>query len=381
MIKEAISVLKPPTFLTLDSFDPSVHIQGALDWIAYAHAQTHDGGISKGYDLLRQKWAFSYPETTGYTIPTLLNSAEYLQQPALKTFAFSLADYLLACRTPEGGVAHWQAGETPEPVVFDTGQVMFGWLAAFEASGDERYLEAAIQAGDWLAAVQDEAGCWRAYQHLGVPKVIDTRVSWALLRLYGITQREHYLQTAVKNLDWTLLQQEEDGWFNHCAFLETEDPFTHTLAYTAEGLYECGRLLAEERYLHAGRLTAAALLKLQYDDGHLASTYSKGWQESHRSSCLTGNCQMARLWLRIFDAYRDEAYLRAAEKAILYVAGLQKLGDYHPGLRGGVAGSYPIYGRYERFKYPNWAAKFFIDALLTLDLWRKTQNSGLIFVG
>jgi hypothetical protein len=35
-------------------------------------------------------------------------------------------------------------------------------------------------------------------------------------------------------------------------------------------------------------------------------------------------------------------------------------------VRGAIAGSYPIYGRYERLKYPNWATKFFVDALLML---------------
>jgi len=31
---------------------------------------------------------------------------------------------------------------------------------------------------------------------------------------------------------------------------------------------------------------------------------------------------------------------------------------------GGIKGSYPIYGRYAPLQYPNWAAKFFVDALL-----------------
>ena len=34
------------------------------------------------------------------------------------------------------------------------------------------------------------------------------------------------------------------------------------------------------------------------------------------------------------------------------------------GMRGGIKGAYPIYGWYAPFCYPNWAAKFFIDALM-----------------
>ncbi len=33
-------------------------------------------------------------------------------------------------------------------------------------------------------------------------------------------------------------------------------------------------------------------------------------------------------------------------------------------MRGGIAGSAPIWGDYSRFEYPNWAAKFFADALM-----------------
>jgi hypothetical protein len=31
---------------------------------------------------------------------------------------------------------------------------------------------------------------------------------------------------------------------------------------------------------------------------------------------------------------------------------------------GAVAGSSPIWGRYSMFEFPNWAAKFFADALI-----------------
>jgi hypothetical protein len=77
-------------------------------------------GVSKGYDLLRHRWGPAYPETTGYTVPTLLNAAEELGRSDVRVLAFSLADAVLTSATPEGGVAHW-ASERPYPIVFDTG--------------------------------------------------------------------------------------------------------------------------------------------------------------------------------------------------------------------------------------------------------------------
>ncbi|NLE45710.1 MAG: terpene cyclase/mutase family protein [Chloroflexi bacterium] len=355
------------------------HLSAAVDWIERARLAGGDGGISKGFDLLRRRWAPSYPETTGYTVPTLLNAALVLDRPALRALALSLADYLLGNLTPEGGVGHW-TGSDSGPIVFDTGQVIFGWIAAYDAIGDDRYLRAAVRAGDWLVAVQDPSGSWKDHQHLGVEKVIDTRVAWALLELNRRFACEAYVHAAVGNLEWALRNQDADGWFRRCTFVDGGDPFTHTLAYTAEGLFECGCLLSEARYIDAASRTADMLLLRQRTDGGLASTYVADWRETSRSSCLTGDCQMGRLWLRMYEVRDDEAYLNAAERAIAYVASTQDLRTSSKNIRGAIAGSCPIYGQYERLKYPNWAAKFFADSLLTLNKVR-TGGSPLPYVG
>jgi hypothetical protein len=76
---------------------------------------------------------------------------------------------------------------------------------------------------------------------------------------------------------------------------------------------------------------------------------------------------MALLWLRFYGLSGDASYLEAARQAIAFVATTQDLHTSNANVRGAIAGSYPIYGRYGRFTYPNWAAKFFIDALLVLE--------------
>ena len=176
IIQDFSASLNMSNTISSDQLALKKHLDTAIEWLIQAHISSGDGGISKGYHLLRDSWAPSYPETTGYTIPTLLNASLRLGRPDLKELALSLADYLLRVVTPEGGVAHWRSESESLPIVFDTGQVVFGWLAAYDASKGQQYLEAAIQGGDWLASVQHPSGCWEQYQHLGVPKVIDTRV-------------------------------------------------------------------------------------------------------------------------------------------------------------------------------------------------------------
>ncbi|MBC8262797.1 MAG: hypothetical protein H8E47_01550 [Anaerolineales bacterium] len=344
------------------------HLEEAVRWILTAREHSCDGGIPACFDLLRRRWAPSYPETTGYTIPTLLACAACLRQPALRRMASDLADYLLDVRTPEGGVGHWKRrdGKQGSPIVFDTGQVIFGWLAAWRETDNHMYLQAAVDAADWLVGVQSENGAWIRYQHLGTVKVIDTRVAWALLKLGQVTSRPSYVAAAQRNLDWALGQQQPNGWLRHAAFQVGQDPFTHTMAYAAEGLLESGLLLDEPRYIAAAEKTARVLLQRQRPDGSLASTYNAAWQPTSRSSCLTGNCQMALLWLRFHSLSQDPSYLESARRAVAFVAATQDLRTSNANIRGAIAGSHPIYGHYERFKYPNWAAKFFIDALLAL---------------
>jgi hypothetical protein len=89
---------------------------------------------------------------------------------------------------------------------------------------------------------------------------------------------------------------------------------------------------------------------------------------------------MGRLWLRLYETFGNQDYYVAAKQAITFVARTQNLKASNPNIRGAIAGSYPFYGRYERFKYPNWASKFFVDALLTLHKV-ESGNDSLPFIG
>jgi hypothetical protein len=57
-------------------------------------------------------------------------------------------------------------------------------------------------------------------------------------------------------------------------------------------------------------------------------------------------------------AYRDAAY--AANR---YVRSTMRI-EGPPEMKGAIAGSFPIYGGYCQYAYPNWACKFFIDSNL-----------------
>jgi hypothetical protein len=68
--------------------------------------------------------------------------------------------------------------------------------------------------------------------------------------------------------------------------------------------------------------------------------------------------------MKIGDRVQDPRFLSAALKALEFVMKRQALTAIDPGVRGAIAGSSPLWGRYLTFRYPNWAAKFFVDACL-----------------
>ncbi len=359
------------------------HAELALDWLLAAHARSTDGGVPAFYDLLQDAWAPSYAETTGYLIPTLLAAAgRYGCDPA-RAAALAMAEYLLRVQTAEGAIPGWGAGATV--YVFDTGQVLFGWLAAWRETGDARFEQAMIRAADWLLAQQEPAGYWTRYQFGGRVKSWDARVGWALAEVGLTLARPAYVAAGWRCLDWALTQQAADGWFDHVLLEPNMPAVTHTIAYAVEALLEAGLLpwparqdrLAEERYLAAARAAADALLARQRPDGSLSALWAPGWRPLSRAACLTGDAQMARCWLRLYQYTGEARYLEAGRRALAFVAAAQPTDDRWPPIRGAIPGSWPVWGPYLRWRYPNWAAKFFLDALmlaedLTLDCGGRT---------
>lgn len=344
----------------------NIHLEGASSWLNLAIASTGGIGLSKGFDLLRRRWHPLYPEITGYTIPTLLNLYLMTGNSHWETLALRCAKNLLQYRTTEGGIYSWDHHKSPYPVIFDTGQVIFGWVAVYCHTGNPLFLEAAEQSANWLIHQQREDGIWVKHQHLDYPKVIDARVDWALLELYKVSPKPVYQEAALRNLNWVLQNQHPDGWFSHCGFRRLEPPFTHTLAYTAEALFYSAKITNDERFMESARKTADALMHLQRPDGSLAGVFGKHWKEAEKSTCLTGNAQMSKLWMEMSKEFHAPEYKVAAEKSLEFLCKTQILETNFCEILGGIAGSYPIYGKYERFKYPAWACKFFIDALLTV---------------
>jgi hypothetical protein len=123
-------------------------------------------------------------------------------------------------------------------------------------------------------------------------------------------------------------------------------------------------LTGDERYVTSAKRAAAGVASVQRHDGWIAGTLDRHWQSRVQYACLTGVAQMALCWLRLDQETGSTEFRSHAGKATAYVKRQQHLADNDPVVRGGIAGSAPIWGRYSMFEYPNWAVKFFADALM-----------------
>jgi uncharacterized protein YyaL (SSP411 family) len=345
----------------------AAHLKQTIDWLCRAqdvrdgHADA--GGVSAGWSF-EDGWLPSYPETTGYIIETMLAAADVLQRPELVERARRMIDWELSIQLPDGAFPGHFGEPGSRPVIFNTGQIMHGLIAGYTQLQRQECLTAAVRAGHWLADQQDDDGCWRKFEHNDTPHVYNTRATWPLLAAGLIAGDSRLVHAARRNLDWALTQQSGCGWFATNAFVPWRSPFTHTIAYAIRGFLESGVLLAEERYLNAALLAARGIAAVQRGDGWLAGTYRDGWVPDASYSCLTGVAQMSLNWTRLAQASGASELRTHARSALAYLKTTQRLDHADAAVRGGIAGSAPIWGDYSRFEYPNWAAKFFADALM-----------------
>jgi len=96
----------------------------------------------------------------------------------------------------------------------------------------------------------------------------------------------------------------------------------------------------------------------------LPATVRPDLRSGDRYACLPGNAQFACLWLRHGMIANDWPMVNTGLKMVDWLKGVQSLDSVNPGIRGGIAGSWPIDGGYSIFTYVDWAAKFFADSLL-----------------
>ena len=329
----------------------------SLEWMKQAQDYGMDDGFSSHYEE-GVGWHASYPEVTGYIIPTMIKIGKQNDDNDSVKRGIRAANWLLSIQNKSGSFNGRLVDEpTPTPVVFNTGMIIFGLLSVYRETNNTSYLNSAIRAGNWLVDIQESYGVWEDYNTMNgnCIHMYHTRVSWALLELYDITKDEKYFITANRNLNFALENQLENGWFQNASLTDnnSESPLLHFVAYTIRGILESGIMLNNEYYIETAKKSAESFGRLVEENGTLYGRYDKDWNNTVTWECLTGILQVAIIFLRLYKIDNNKKWVGLADVCI------NKVTTYNKGF---VSGSFPIDGPYMPNCYLSWATKFLIDA-------------------
>lgn len=354
------------TLRTLDRY--ARHRRATAQWLV--RSIEHGRGGSCAHFSLAGGWSAPYPETTGYLIPTLLALDGELAELQLARRARDLGRWLLSIQNGDGS---WNGGLheprcASKPSVFNTGQILKGLVALHRADPSAGWLESAHRGAAWLQRRSLAQGLWPAEYRASATPSYYTHVAWPMLEVATETGDAAVRRCAEHALARILLRRRENGAFESWGFGEDGRAFTHTIAYTLRGILECSRLLEAWEDIGARAVPALerVVRKAELSGGRLAGEIDLEWRASGEFVCLTGNAQLA-ICLLIWEQHeRDLRLVNAAAKLVDRVCAAQSLSHPLGGLRGAVAGSAPVWGRYMALRYPNWAAKYHCDALVRL---------------
>ena len=348
-----------------------IRARAAAEWLMRAQDATPDDGAAFGYFPCDDPpgWGDSYPETTGYIIPSLLRFAEMEQKEEYRERALRMARWEAAIQMPSGAVQGGQVcpAEQQTPSTFNTGMVLDGWCAAFRNSGEALFLDAGRRAAEFLVRDLTPEGYFRTngafVAQTGI-KTYSALCAWSLYRFGEEAECPQYRNAAVRVIEAALRQQRPNGWFSNNCLTRPNEPLTHTISYTIQGVLEVGILHGRKDFIDAALRGVNPLLALIKENGFLHGRYYSNWQPACFSSCLTGSAQLAVVCYRLYEHTGLNDFRLAADRLVNFLKGLQLIASPLSMINGALAGSFPIFGSYMTGGYPNWATKYFLDALM-----------------
>ncbi|SFR72340.1 malonyl-CoA O-methyltransferase [Pseudobutyrivibrio sp. NOR37] len=271
----------------------------------------------------------SYPEVTGYYIPTLLKWG-------YRETAISYAKWLLSIQKEDGS---WFDAYDSEPYIFDSAQILKGLIAIRDILPDVDI--AIIKGCDWILSQMNEEG----------RLITPSKNAWGKDRTFCDEKIHIYCLSPIKNAglifnrnDYIEKVDKIWGYYKQTYYDEIMNfsLLSHFYAYVMEALVDIGEV---EMAREAMRNISA----YQKESGAVPGLNNVDWV------CSTGLFQLALVWFRLGDISRGN-------KAFEYACKLQNesggwFGSYISEENANETNSY----------FPSaeisWAVKYFLDSL------------------
>lgn len=221
----------------------------SVEWLYAAENKT--GGIAAWKDA--GGWHVSYPEVTGYLLPTMLAWGA-------GDLAERCADWLLKQQNENGSFNGLDG--TPRP--FDTSAIIEGLRAMFHASGSVKYLLAVDKAVAWMRGMINPL-----YGHLKNSPAVD-RADIYNLRASAIIENKRELEFWKK------------------AGLYQRENRSHYLSYALEGVLDFGDVDFARPHVEMAYINNPGLIPFHVN---------AEWQSTHPAFDLCASSQMGILYL------------------------------------------------------------------------------------
>ena len=340
----------------------------SLNWIL---SSSRKRGGSSAYFLPFKGWSKAYPETTGYIIPTLLEASNIIGDIKYKKLATEYGLWLLSIQDKKG---FWNQGLYPfknnsKPSIFNTGQILLGLLKLYEETDNLQWINGAEKALNWLANGLKDDELWGSGDYLNKTETPSyySHVIWPMLEVCKKTNNNKITKLCKKGILNIILRKQSNGVFKGWGFEKCKPAFTHNIGYTIKGIQESGRILNDDFIRTSADSTIEKLIRIsELRGGKLPGLFDDSFKAIGNFVCLTGNLQIAENLLTYESYNKDLRIVNSAAKLIDFVCSRQSLYSPFKGIEGGIAGSSPLYGKYMRFRYPNWASKYLCDVILKL---------------
>lgn len=358
--------------------DITRHIREIIDWLKRAQDAGADRGVSYGV-FFGEDFDVSYPETTGYICSSFVEQERLTGDAELLRRAIEMGDWEVAVQLPEGAVMGGKFNSSPTPAVFNTGMVLLGWSALILRTGEQRFRAAAARASDWLLSVQEPDGRWvRGNSKYANPggTLYNVMAAWGLCEAGVALGDERYIQGAIRNAEYCLSRQHPNGWLPDCCLSNVDEPLLHTLAYSMQGLLGIGRLTRRDDLIVGAQKLADAQLLIMSSEGFLPGRQRQDFTAAVDWCCLTGSAQTSAVWSQLYQLTHEQKYRTAVGVVNRYLMARHDIRNADLRLRGGVPGSWPVWGGYGRLQILNWATKFLLDALTLEEFIRDASDSG-----
>lgn len=345
--------------------DVARHFEEAVRWLERAQDAGDDRGVSYGLRF-GDDFDVSYPETTGYICQTFAELDAAGAGEGLLRRATEMAHWEADIQLPSGAVMGGKFNSDPTPAVFNTGMVLLGWSAVIRRTGDERSIAAARRASDWLVGIQESDGRWTTGNSQFARSdatVYNVKAAWGLCEAGVALDEPRYVEAAVRSASFALSRQEKNGWFADCCLYDPNAPLLHTLAYSMQGLLGIGRLTERAEFVEGAARLADAQIDLMGPDGFLPGRQRRDLSAAVDWCCLTGSAQTSIVWGDLYAMTGAEKYARAVRLVNRYLMARHDVRNQDERIRGGLAGSWPVWEDYGRLQVLNWATKFLVDAL------------------